>query len=700
MARRPPSRRSQSMEEGSTSRRSPVNSINPNVFSDDYALDRDSIGASSPTNSIDSRPEELSVDQYNDTTRESREYIPPGLPGNTLNLNRSSLAKRPLPADSSAPPHRATSTSSRSVADTRRSLSTSSRFSGPRAQSPYRGPTAPSQPYGLYTQVTRASSIVSDSTIRPLELPFVPQGGPEHPYSMYPQNTVPDDDSSEAHVGLGFPGIGQAYQPASTSSGNELGDIVGTDGHVEQLPPYSRYADNVIAKGDMARIDPQRSTATEESAAPSTLPAADASGSDVELTAVGAGSGPGEVARKEGLTEKRRRRTCCGVPLRTVLFVVTVVILAAVVGGVVGGVVGNQHGQHQAEAAATTTVWLDADPAQTGPSTPSCPTGHYTIPLNQTQQVDACVIDGQYASTWECLDYARLGINIFDSSGRPPLSAVFDDYSVRPQLFRYGPQPPDFNGTSFTMEPYMDKEDDELGVALFFSVLFDKLIIVPEDQLSPPEYMDKRSPIAPELSGRGMGYWGDEDNYLNIGDKPWYCFWNSTISEFWIFLDQNMDDTNEIDNASSTITSASSTHTTAHSYAMSSTSGPKYGSEATSQNPSLTTPYPSEPTEEAYWTGGSKVRRQASVGSPNFPKLAKMVEKRKPEDNVEPYCQQMQVLNNWQIMPIPDVPTICIEESDYNSAAATGGGRLTRRKRNGNTVQQLGSNCICEWFSV
>jgi hypothetical protein len=75
------------------------------------------------------------------------------------------------------------------------------------------------------------------------------------------------------------------------------------------------------------------------------------------------------------------------------------------------------------------------------------------------------------------LDYARLGINIFSNSGSPPLSAVFDDYSVRPQLFRYGPQPPDFNGTSFTMQPYKDKEDDELGVALFFSVLFDKLII-------------------------------------------------------------------------------------------------------------------------------------------------------------------------------------------------------------------------------
>ena len=128
-------------------------------------------------------------------------------------------------------------------------------------------------------------------------------------------------------------------------------------------------------------------------------------------------------------------------------------------------------------SAATTTVWLDAEPAQTGPSTPPCPTGHYSIPLNQTQEINTCVVDARYSSVWECFDFDRLGIKIFDNSGSPPLSVAFDDYSVRPQLFRYGPQPPDFNGSAFTLQPYMDKEDNDLGVALFFSVLFDKLII-------------------------------------------------------------------------------------------------------------------------------------------------------------------------------------------------------------------------------
>ena len=134
---------------------------------------------------------------------------------------------------------------------------------------------------------------------------------------------------------------------------------------------------------------------------------------------------------------------------------------------------------------------------------------------------------------------------------------------------------------------------------------------------------------------------------------------------------------------------------------MTYTSGPQiYGPLATSPDVTLPTPAPSEQTGGAYWTGtGKKSRRDANVSSPSFPKLAKMVEKRKPNDNVQPYCQQMQVLNDWQIMPIPDVPTVSIEESDYSQAAATGDSRRAV-KRNTDTVQQLSSNCLCEWFSI
>lgn len=123
-------------------------------------------------------------------------------------------------------------------------------------------------------------------------------------------------------------------------------------------------------------------------------------------------------------------------------------------------------------------MWLDADPVATGAGTPSCPTGHYVIPFNATEQIANCIVDQNSLSfTWDCMNEAYLGISLFDNGPTKPYQIAFDDYSLRPQLFQYGPQPPDFNGTAFDLKPVKDKEDDQFGVAMFFSHLFDKLII-------------------------------------------------------------------------------------------------------------------------------------------------------------------------------------------------------------------------------
>ncbi|RMZ80784.1 hypothetical protein DV737_g2868, partial [Chaetothyriales sp. CBS 132003] len=476
---------------------------------------------------------------------------------------------------------------------------------------------SPHSPYGLYPQATRASSIASESTIRPAELPFVAQGGPEHPYAMY-QNTVPeevDDNSDDENEGsqhlravpLGFSSGSAAFRNQSTSSGNDTGDIVGSDGHVEQLPPYSRFADNVIAKGDMASIDAPSTTLVDSSASQSehTVLTRDDSASRPEMEMNAVAREPMEeedeqvVARKEGWFAKSKRRKCCGLPLLTVIIIGFAIFAAAALGGIIGGVIGNRNGTESAigSTAATTTVWLDADPASTGPGTPTCPTGHYTIPVTNTIKLGSCVVDqDELADTWDCMNQSSLGISVF---GHGPYQVAFDDYSVLPKLFEYGPQPPDFNGTSFNLSPAQDKDDSQLGVAMFFSHLFDKLIILESDALDAVTSSDKRSVRAGEIRRRGQNV--RRGTYLSVADKPWYCFWNSTIEEFWIFLDQNIDQSSASDSSSQS----------------------------------------------------------------SFPKLIKMVEKRKPVGNVAPYCQQMQVLSNWQIVPITSVPTIAIQESDF-----------------------------------
>ncbi|RMD39255.1 hypothetical protein DV735_g5875, partial [Chaetothyriales sp. CBS 134920] len=662
------------------SRQSSTHSIVSNVFSDEHAYSDDEIA-----------PDEASAHSVDPTLGPQ---ISTTIPPSTLALafnqsNRlSSASARGFPSGSTPLPHTAAgATAINSDATTHRTLSSSSRFSIPRAQSPYRGPTAPSQPYALYPQVTRASSIASESTIRPTEQPFVAQTRPEHPYAMY-QNTVPeeaddssgDDDDSGRHlraVPLGFSSGPSTFRNQSTSSGNDTGDIVGSDGHIEHLPPYSRFADNVIAKGDMASIDAPSTTLVETSTSQSegTTSTCDESesarGMEMHPVAREPMQEDEQVARKEGWLAKSKRRRCFGLPLLTVIILGFAIFAAAALGGIIGGVIGNQKGSDRAivSTAATTTVWLDANPASTGPGTPPCPTGHFTIPVYNSVMVGSCVVDQDKLShTWDCMNQSYLGISVFDNGPGQPYQVAFDDYSVLTKLFEYGPQPPDFNGTSFTLSPAQDKDDGELGVAMFFSHLFDKLIILESDALTPPPKSSKRSVPASFVQRRAQNI--ARGSYLNVADKPWYCFWNSTIEEFWIFLDQDLD-------------SASSTSAASASSLSSSITAVSFASSTT-------------PTASIHKEGYAP-KRYADANGQLFPKLIKMVEKRKPVGNVAPYCQQMQVLDDWQIVPIATVPTIAIQETDY--AQPTGSRKRWMLEARADPKQELESNCLCEYFS-
>lgn len=239
-----------------------------------------------------------------------------------------------------------------------RSQSTSSRITIPRSQSPYNGPTAPSHPYTMYPQMTRTSSIASESTIRPVsETPFVARDGPQHPYQMYPQNTQPeeDEDITTNGIPLGFPRTN--FQSSSGGSSSDVGDIIGSDGHVEQLPPYTRYADNTVAKGNMDDINGRRRSQAPSQITDTTSAAPPSNAQSTTLlqpTEHFEEETEAQRARKEGYRgswkETLMRPTIAGMPLWGLLVVTIIVIFSAVVGGVVGGVIGNRQGQQEAYA--------------------------------------------------------------------------------------------------------------------------------------------------------------------------------------------------------------------------------------------------------------------------------------------------------------------------------------------------------------
>jgi hypothetical protein len=123
-----------------------------------------------------------------------------------------------------------------------------------RAESPYRGPAGPSHPYQMYPQesrLARTASVATASTVQVPDRPYNGPGGPTHPYGMYPQNTVPEGEVASVPIDavpVGFPGLQNDYQRRLGPEGEEMADIIGPDGHTEQLPPYTQYPDEAFAR--------------------------------------------------------------------------------------------------------------------------------------------------------------------------------------------------------------------------------------------------------------------------------------------------------------------------------------------------------------------------------------------------------------------------------------------------------------------
>jgi hypothetical protein len=172
---------------------------------------------------------------------------------------------------------------------------------------------------------------------------------------MYPQNTVEEEDD-DVHpvptIPLGFPGMGQNYQ-GNQAAGQDLGDIVGSDGHIEQLPPYTRYADNTIAKAASDDV-PAPVVATNIPPSPISL-TSQTSDSDVQVNTAAAreaGEPTSEYNEKSKMRRRLSRKVCWGISLCVWLLVVAVIVLAATLGGVIGGVIGNDRASDDAAGAA------------------------------------------------------------------------------------------------------------------------------------------------------------------------------------------------------------------------------------------------------------------------------------------------------------------------------------------------------------
>lgn len=238
-----------------------------------------------------------------------------------------------------------------------------------------------------------------------------------------------------------------------------------------------------------------------------------------------------------------------------------------------------------------------------------------------------------------------------------------------PQI-RYGAQPPVSHGP-VNMNLMRDKKEWNNGPAFFFQQSFNKTVILKTSDL--PGSYDKAKRSEPDVSSnveRRQSDWVLNE-FVMIADKPWYCFWNGTLLEGFIYVTQN-EGSPEASNAAAASSFASAT------------------AAATSAAP---------------YTGSTKKRRQAGLttNSNTYPKVIKLEERRPLRNPPAPYCQQMQIMNSGQPAPYePEGQPIIFNLTENEPLPLAQAAYLPpppspATSYKGKRQAGQNSNCMCEW---
>lgn len=205
----------------------------------------------------------------------------------------------------------------------------------------------------------------------------------------------------------------------------------------------------------------------------------------------------------------------------------------------------------------------------------------------------------------------------------------------------------------------------------------------------PAEALSSYNPSKRSVAGIDVAARSTEPGRMGqVGDRPWFCWFNQTILEFFIYLDYNT--TSAVSNSA-----FSAPFTSMPRNGMGSSTFPAglYPPSATTGHASPQSTWPPQERRRAYNYQHDGVDRRNTVYATNYPLWIKLEEKRKPEHNVQPYCQQMRILETQMIVPQEGVPIINVSETEPSES-----GHYKRTSMDGSTTS-LGSNCVCEWLA-
>lgn len=416
-----------------------------------------------------------------------------------------------------------------------------------RVETPYRGPSNPVHPYGMYPQ--RTASNATDRSARGNRSSYTGPRGPAHPYTLYSQGTAAAP--VEAHpqsIPIGFTGLAAPYERQIGPDGEEVGDLLGPLGHTEELPPYSRYPEVAFATkpGPSPAAAAGAAAETEANAAAAQeTPADNSSGSRPRSVAADAPAEPRSTTtdaapenpfasvedalvptstnshhsirsvstyhdtpseqildekepRFQTKWQRRARKKLWGViPYWSICLVfVGMIIMGVVMGAAIGTFLSKNSSKNNKP---TTTPELDQNPNPTAVDIQPLetipvallplPVGPFSLPqLDGGRARRNCVNDTSQLAAWSCsMPFHFYSINIIPDNKQPATehyNLTLSPINLNQSQYIWGTQPP-WIKDPIKLKLVNDSMDREgRGPAWWATVSYDKIVVVPEHDLS------------------------------------------------------------------------------------------------------------------------------------------------------------------------------------------------------------------------
>ncbi|KAI1827292.1 hypothetical protein F4861DRAFT_550863 [Xylaria intraflava] len=444
-------------------------------------------------------------------------------------------------------------------------------------ETPYEGPSGPSHPYQMYPQDVlraRATSSATTSTGSVSRQSYNGPRHPTHPYGIYSQNVTFGDDESgdrpQRGVSVRFPGTSDPYQRRIGPDGEEVADMIGPDGHTEQLPPYTRYPQEVYGR-KASGIDTAQPTLMSPPAQPHLeIPGAGGIGlatrnpefastedlnqlnspqsrlsirsfkSEVSHHSINTAALVATNEKSTGNWKEAARRKVWGfVPCwAVVLGVIVLVLLGVVVGTVIGTVIAPQLNKNHDNKPSDSEPAPPPGPVPLPQGLPSLPEGNYSLPLSLPHYTDRCVQNLSQKKAWNCdaivselvMSVSRQQ-DVTDTTTYELYFTYNHTYTEDSFVYSYGVQPPSI--ASQQLQLVDDTFEPSLGPAWAFIVPYNKTVILPETYLTPSN--DTSESLQKRIDHSGL----QRKGVAQKGDRPWICTWPDTILEIFIFLGQN-----------------------------------------------------------------------------------------------------------------------------------------------------------------